>query len=223
VRVLGVDGCRGGWVAVALEDGRIHECRFVASIVELVDDPATVIAIDIPLGETDPCHRAADVAARAYNSPRTSTVFPAPPLESLTAATFEQALAIARDLCGKGISKQAWHLGPKVLDARPHWCADPMRFREVHPECSFRAMGGRTLMSKKKQRPGLCERQALLRDAGIDLLVDTHKPPATAAPDDVVDAAAAAWSAHRIATGQARSLPNPPEHDADGRPVAVWV
>ncbi|MFD5736590.1 DUF429 domain-containing protein [Streptomyces sioyaensis] len=35
-------------------------------------------------------------------------------------------------------------------------------------------------------------------------------------------AAAAAWTAHRIAHGHAHSLPSPPEHDADGRPVAIW-
>ena len=40
--------------------------------------------------------------------------------------------------------------------------------------------------------------------------------------DDVVDAAAAAWSARRIARGAARSMPDPPERSSDGRPVAVW-
>ena len=39
--------------------------------------------------------------------------------------------------------------------------------------------------------------------------------------DDVFDAAAAAWSAHRIATGTAQCLPTAPEHDAHGRPVAI--
>jgi len=40
--------------------------------------------------------------------------------------------------------------------------------------------------------------------------------------DDVVDAAVVAWSATRIARGEAQSLPEPPEHDSDGRPVAIW-
>jgi predicted RNase H-like nuclease len=39
--------------------------------------------------------------------------------------------------------------------------------------------------------------------------------------DDVLDAAAAAWSACRILNGQAKSLPDPPEV-VDGYPVAVW-
>ncbi|MFD8862917.1 DUF429 domain-containing protein, partial [Streptomyces sp. NPDC059590] len=41
-------------------------------------------------------------------------------------------------------------------------------------------------------------------------------------PDDVMDAAAAAWSAHRIALGTAVSLPDPPETTRDGLPVAIW-
>jgi predicted RNase H-like nuclease len=221
-RVLGVDGCKGGWVVVALEDGQLDGCRFVESIADLVDDPAVVIAVDIPLGETDPSERAADRAARAYISPRTSTVFSTPPLAALDTATYADAGALARKLTGKGISKQAWNLGPKMLDARTHWCADPWRFREVHPECSFRAMGGATL-SSKKQWVGLRDRLALLRRAGIDLIEDVHTLPDVARADDVVDAAATAWTAHRIASGDATSLPDPPERDADGRPVAVWV
>jgi predicted RNase H-like nuclease len=39
--------------------------------------------------------------------------------------------------------------------------------------------------------------------------------------DDVLDAAAAAWTARRKAVGEARSLPDPPEL-IRGRPVAIW-
>jgi predicted RNase H-like nuclease len=39
--------------------------------------------------------------------------------------------------------------------------------------------------------------------------------------DDVLDAAGAAWSAHRIATRVARPLPDPPEQ-RDGRSIAIW-
>ena len=43
----------------------------------------------------------------------------------------------------------------------------------------------------------------------------------TVAADDILDAAVAAWSAGRIAAGEAVSLPSPPELD-DGRPIAIW-
>jgi predicted RNase H-like nuclease len=43
------------------------------------------------------------------------------------------------------------------------------------------------------------------------------------APDDVLDACAVAWSAHRRATGDAQSLPDPPEVFADGIRAAIVV
>nr|WP_246594095.1 DUF429 domain-containing protein [Streptomyces auratus] len=51
-----------------------------------------------------------------------------------------------------------------------------------------------------------------------DDLGDAGRTP----PDDVLDAAAAAWTADRIARGRARPLPNPPERTAGGCPVAIW-
>ncbi|MGH9461043.1 MAG: DUF429 domain-containing protein [Vicinamibacteria bacterium] len=47
-------------------------------------------------------------------------------------------------------------------------------------------------------------------------------PDAFGGPDDVLDAAAASWSAARIARGEAASLPAPPERDANGYPMAIW-
>jgi predicted RNase H-like nuclease len=45
---------------------------------------------------------------------------------------------------------------------------------------------------------------------------------AQADPDDVLDAAAAAWSAHRVATGVAGSMPDPPQVNERGQRVAKW-
>jgi predicted RNase H-like nuclease len=94
------------------------------------------------------------------------------------------------------------------------------RFREVHPEVSFRAMNeSRPLGCRKKSAGGALLRADLLQKAGIDL---TGLKDAAHAPlDDVLDAAAAAWAAQRIATGAAQSLPDPPE-EIDGYPVAIW-
>jgi predicted RNase H-like nuclease len=87
-------------------------------------------------------------------------------------------------------------------------------------EVSFRAMNdGKPLDHRKKSAGGALERLELLRGYGIELvdLEDIGGAPL----DDVLDAAAAAWSAERIATGKAVSLPDPPEF-VDGHRVAVW-
>jgi predicted RNase H-like nuclease len=221
MRVLGVDGAKGGWVVVALEDGRFVGSTFAESFSEVLADDAAVIGVDIPLGEVLPGRRRAEALARTWITPRHSSVFTPPPLAAGDAATYEIAKSIAHELTGKKITQQAWNLLPKMLEVTPHWQADSERIREVHPECAFRAMCGGPLHTKKKDWSGLVQRLRALRDHGIDLVDPSHSV-AGARPDDVVDAAAVAWSAHRVATGRAASLPDPPERDADGRAVAIW-
>ena len=78
--------------------------------------------------------------------------------------------------------------------------------------------GGRPLGYRKKSAGGALERIELLRDHRIEV---AELGPAASVPlDDVLDAAAAAWSAHRIAVGTAQTLPDPPEF-LDGFPVAI--
>jgi predicted RNase H-like nuclease len=223
VRVVGVDGCKGGWVVVELTDGAVTDCAFASTFTEIVARDATVIGVDIPLGEPPTVVRAADAAARKFVGGRlASSVFNAPPLAAVRADDYETACRISLDLSGKRLSKQSWALREKMLDASPAWCADPERIREVHPESCFRALAGKALTTRKKSWAGLRQRTALLRGAGIELDDDVGPVGDAAAPDDVLDAAAAAWGAARIARGDGQSLPDPPERDVDGRPVAIW-
>jgi predicted RNase H-like nuclease len=219
VRVLGVDGCKGAWVAVALEDGALAGVRRVERIGDLIADAATVIGIDTPLGECAPGGREADRGARAFLSPRSGLVFAAPMFDALRFDDRERASAHSVEAGGQGIGSHAWGLRFYMRDARPHWCAEPGRIFEIHPECSFREMAGRPLASKKHW-PGVRDRLSLLRAHGIDLLAD---PSELAVPaEDVLDAAAVAWSAQRVVLGVARSFPEPPERDDAGRDVAIW-
>jgi predicted RNase H-like nuclease len=89
----------------------------------------------------------------------------------------------------------------------------------VHPEVSFSVLKGDVLREGKKTWNGLWERLELLASAGIQL--PTSLLAGGAPADDVVDSAAAAWSAHRKALGLARTLPKAPPL-LRGRPVAIW-
>jgi predicted RNase H-like nuclease len=208
VRVVGVDGTKGGWVAIALEDGRFVEDFILRPLEtrfhELVD--ARVIAVDVPIGFGP---RRADAAARGFLQGVASTVFTTPPRETLEVPFGP----------GLGVSAQAHALGPRITHVTRLAESDP-RFREVHPEVSFRALKDEhPLRHRKKWAGGALERIELLRRHGIEL---TDLGPAASAPlDDVLDAAAAAWSAQRIAAGTAGTLPDPPEV-IGGHPVAIW-
>src|SRR5215208_245194 len=102
-RVAGVDGTKGGWVAVELEDGRFVRDRLLAidtTLEELAD--ADVLAIDIPIGFGQ---READRAARKFLAGSASTVFTTP----------SQAILAAPFGPGLGVSAQAHALGPRVI------------------------------------------------------------------------------------------------------------
>jgi predicted RNase H-like nuclease len=95
--------------------------------------------------------------------------------------------------------------------------ADDPRIFEVHPEVSFRELRGEPLEWSKRSWNGLIERRRLLTGAGIRL-PDMLERAGVAPADDILDAAVAAWSAHRYARDEA--VPLPEGHT--GRIGAIW-
>lgn len=209
MQVAGVDGTKGGWVAIALdEDGRFvsdHVLRPIESdFSELAE--ARVITVDVPIGYGP---RQADAAARAFLTGAASTVFQTPSREVLDVPFGP----------GLGVSARSHALGPRITHVTRIAGSNP-RIYEVHPEVSFRAVNDTwPLRHRKKSSGGALERIELLRRHGIEL--SRLDETVTAPLDDVLDAAAAAWSAQRVVGGIALTLPDPPEM-VDGRPIAIW-
>lgn len=203
--VAGVDGCKRGWVAVVLIDGRFREARVLEGVESSFSELADMkrIAIDVPIGYGP---READALARAVVGG--SSVCTIPERER-----FEEPFAE-----GGGISAQAYALGERIRHVTTHAAGDG-RFREVHPEVCFTAMNGmRRLKFRKKSAGGAFERLGLLRRHGINVDPGTLGAAAAIPLDDLLDAAACAWTAARA---DAVSLPDPPELRA-GLPVAIW-
>ena len=122
---------------------------------------------------------------------------------------------------GKSLSKQSYNLCAKIREVDAYR-GDP-RMYEVHPETSFRVLAGEESVPSKKTWGGLHARLTLLREAGIE--VPGHRASiGHVGIDDVVDAAAAAWSARRIGESVAITFPSSEEQrDADGRLIAIWA
>lgn len=206
--VAGVDGTKGGWVAVVLDGEappRVELVEGVASSFERLAD-AEVIAIDVPIGFGP---RRADALARAAIGG--SSVFAIPDRSS-----FEGSYGP-----GRNISAQAFAIGARIRHVTELAAAD-RRYHEVHPEVCFWAMnGGVRLPYRKKSARGALERLSLLERHGVGIDADALGDAAKVPLDDVLDAAGCAWSAARIARGEAASLPDPPEA-IDGLRVAIW-
>ena len=143
----GVDGCSAGWFFVALESsGRIRS-GVVSALAELVKtaDRSDRIFVDIPIGLPDGAEgRDCDTAARKVLGPRRSSVFSAPVREVLEAKTCEQANRVSKAVAGRGISKQAFAIVPKIREVdrllRRRSAARGL-IREVHPELCFLGTG----------------------------------------------------------------------------------
>src|SRR5580692_6383447 len=217
MRVTGIDACRGGWVAVSLETPGAASVRAGASLASLLDeDPAVIVGIDMPLGLLESGWREADRAARSLLGPRRSSVFAIPPRAVWAQASYQAANQRCRELTDQGLAIQAWGLRAKLLEAdlyRPS-CGHPLY--EVHPELAFGAMAGAPLGHSKHTAAGRDQRRELLVRAGI-VIPAVPRAPVT----DTLDAAAVAWSAWRIATGQAVVIPGLREQDSQGREIAI--
>ncbi len=219
--VAGVDACRRGWVAVWLAAGQSAVTVRVGPSLDAVlapdSDVTTIVGIDMPLGLLETGWREADRAARGLLGPRRSSVFPIPPRAVWAQASYAAANQRCRELTGQGFSAQAWGLRAKLLEADRYrqTCGHPLY--EVHPELAFGAMAGAPLAASKHTGPGREERRRLLARAGLNI------PPGAPAAliGDVLDAAAVAWSARRIAAGQAVTVPAVPQHDGQGREIAI--
>jgi predicted RNase H-like nuclease len=227
MRVTGVDACRRGWVAVILEvtapgGTGVRAVRVGRSLDAVLEgNGAGLVGIDMPLGLLESGWREADLAARGLLGSRRSSVFAIPPRAVWGEPDYAAARLRCRELTGKGFSVQAWGLRAKLLEADRYrqTCAHPLY--EVHPELAFAALSGAPLALSKHSAPGLELRRGLLARAGIVLPAGyrVQVPPAPAA--DTLDAAAVAWSAWRIATGQAVVIPAAPQRDRHGREIAI--
>jgi predicted RNase H-like nuclease len=211
VRVTGIDACRGGWVAVTLSGARATRVVTGPSLPTVVPG-ACVVGIDMPLGFHPSGWRACDSLARRLLGPRRSSVFAIPPLAVWSCESYAAANRRCRELTGQGMSAQAWGLRKKLLEANALRAS--LGLFEVHPELSFTAMAGAPLPLSKHTPDGHALRLSLLEAAGIHL-------PSGERSVDVLDAAAVAWSASRIALGLASVVPDPPETGTDGRDLTI--
>jgi predicted RNase H-like nuclease len=177
----------------------------------------TVVGIDMPLGLLETGWREADRAARSLLGPRRSSVFAIPPRPVWAETSYQAASQRCRELTGQGFSIQAWGLRAKLLEANQYRQTCGHRLYEVHPELAFGALAGAPLAASKHTGTGRDLRRELLARAGIE--IPGGHPAALLG--DILDAAAVAWSARRIAAGRAVTVPAAPQHDRQGREIAI--
>ena len=213
MHVAGVDGCRGGWLCVEERNGAIqgHVFETLSALLDALPT-AEIVAIDIPIGLPEQGRRECDTAARKALSPtRTSSVFPTPVQGILLEERYSDANLKQRNIDGRGLSRQAFGILPKIRDVNLLLQPNPslqQRVREIHPEVCFAFWNWGVPMRHRKSSPaGQREREKLIdaewpgQRANILDRLQGHYDI-----DDLNDAFAALWTARRIANGTARVL-----------------
>ncbi len=232
--ILGVDGCKGGWIAIRKDIGSGEISSEVYSSGELLINQSTtphVLALDIPIGLTDSGPRQCDILARKMlGQPRGSSVFPAPIRPALAATDRQEADAISRSVDGKGVSAQAFGLYSRIREIDEIIRSDERArgyIHEVHPELCFMAWNnGEPILESKKSHQGMNIRLGLLRShfgEGPVRSVRQRHAASVVADDDIHDAFAALRTAARIHLGIAEVIPDRPEIDSFGLRMGIRV
>lgn len=169
---VGVDGCRGGWIAAAQPSaGRLVYEVFPAFESVLARHSHALILVDVPIGLRDsgPDERRCDLEARrVLEKGRGSSVFPAPVKDALYVAGHGAASELNREKTEgrRGLSRQSWAIGPKIREVNEclaERAGSLPRVREMHPELCFWALNGsRPMQHNKRAEEGYRERIALL-------------------------------------------------------------
>ena len=220
---VGVDGCNGGWMCFTVDlHNQETSLRILPRFADVLFDYkcADVIAVDIPIGLTQHGTRTCDIEARKrLKKPRGNSVFPAPLRPILPAATYAKACQKGLRVEGKKISRQTFGILSKVREVDQLISPGIQNWvYEVHPELCFCALnGGKAMKFGKLSARGRSERLHLLSKPFPQMQTHVDQlEKKLAGPDDLLDAAVAAWTAVRIGRKQAIHLPEKPEFDSTG-------
>jgi predicted RNase H-like nuclease len=223
LRAIGLDGFARGWVAVLL-DGDEQDISFHGDVATALSAPFDRAGIDIPIGMTDDGERACDLLARAKLRPYGSRVFTG--ARRWLWQEFSDPDKANEEALRRGetrVSRQLWHLGPKIMEVDAFLRAHPpIDVREVHPELVFLRLNGNKPLPPKKSEEGDTLRRRLLKRQGfrkIERWLTEARIGTGAKRDDVLDACAVAIAA-REPVGQ---LPEgTPPLDANRLPMQIW-
>lgn len=208
--VVGVDGCRGGWVTVTAGGDANLTAAYVDDLGPVVaavrQGALAAMAVDMPIGLLADGPRPADREARALLGARRSSVFPAPVRAVLGAADYDEACARSRAACGKALSKQTFNLlGPIDHLDRLLTPADGERIVEAHPELAFARLDGGRPAPPKRTTEGRDHRRRLLT-ASLGAPLAELLATATVPTEDLLDAAALVVTARHVVAGTEHRL-----------------
>ncbi|MEI3605735.1 DUF429 domain-containing protein [Pseudogracilibacillus sp. SE30717A] len=173
---IGIDGCRDGWVLVALT-----EHKFEIRVLSKIHDAKTILEnskttlIDIPIGlpETSSENsRRPEATGRKILGKRASCIFNTPCRQAVYANNYTEANKLNKGILQKGLSKQSYYLTNKIKEVDNFLASDPSfknKLIESHPEICF------TMLNKEKKPIIENKNTDIGMKKRVDILID-HYP-----------------------------------------------
>ena len=236
MKIVGVDGCRSGWVAAISnsEDDAIQSVVY-GRFAELLDAHADAgrIWVDIPIGlPWAQCpKRSCDSEARRILGSRAASIFSPPSRPAAYAGDYAQAKQRNLAELGCSLSIQAWGICSKIVEVDTLFARrralTPM-IVEAHPELCFWQLNGRVaLPANKKTAEGQAYRAKLLAEhnpkvpAELQRIIrQTHRKDVQV--DDILDAMALSIRARQSLVHPATPLALGAQTDAHGLPMQIY-
>lgn len=191
--IVGVDGCRAGWVACP----SVGPVAVFESFKTLIRHyPKAKFLVDVPQGLTTELERDLERLVRQRLPAHKSSVFSVPCRAAVYAASYEEACLRNAEQCGKKISIQAWNICPKIREvdsALRETSSWRRKIYESHPELCFSELGNGKTLSSKKTPKGQKQRLDILRARQPQLIKAYDEavrafPRKLVARDDILDA-----------------------------------
>lgn len=232
-RVLGVDGCRAGWIMAEriFQTGEIRAEIFPdwRSILDGPGEGARAVIVDMPIGLAEIGRRACEQEARRRLGARRASVFSSPSRPMLAFSSYAAANAFGKAQ-GAGLSRQSWNIAPKIKEIDSIITPQMQdRIGEGHPELAFARLTGAPCRFSKKTAEGRTERRRALIAAGfdtIDLIADDlrsrHACKSDWALDDLYDALVLTLTGEARLNGQAWRLGDS-ARDLRGLKMEIWA
>lgn len=224
ITCIGVDGCKGGWIAAILLQGKLILDKFI-TVNEIVkayhkfDEFFIDMVIGLPSTKD---HIRPDTYARKIIKERASTIFPAPCRQAIYAKTVAEAYTENERVLGKKFTPLTVGIIPKMQEL-DSFLQDNQQYKNVikesHPEVCFARLNGRTMLSKKSEIDGMEERIHLLSQYIPDLSLTKIAALAKSMKcniDDIVDAVCLAVTANIAGQGGYDIVPEKPMSDETG-------
>ena len=194
--VMGVDGCRGGWIVAYGNSAQVTLYRINHIELLWTHFPAVrYVLIDMIMGlPTRKGERTIDQQVASYLGSRRSSLFRVPSRGAVTAITKAEQYRQHEHQLGEKLTPFSIHLIPKIreLDEVLHHHREwQLHTYESHPETCFRLLKGDSLNASKKTPEGIDERIEILSPWIPHLshtFIKVESKRLQCAKDDVVDA-----------------------------------